>query len=467
MPSTLVWLRRDLRLHDHSALELATRTSEQVWVAFVYDTQILDMLPDRADRRLQFIQTSLDEVHAGLQAAGSGLLTGHGDPVELIPALARALAVDRVITAHDDDPYALRRDAEVRARLHADGRGWESVCDHVIRERRQVLTGGGDPFRVFTPYSRAWRQSVSEGEFIPRTPDLSALGPVPAAMPAPWRAGNHGLEEMGFQPTDLWLEPGARAGQARLAEFSPRIARYEEERNFPAIPATSGLSVHLRFGTVSIRECFRAARQSGAAGIKWETELIWREFYHMILACFPHVVGGAFRPEYNSLKWEGKEAHFEAWCQGRTGFPLVDAAMRCLNATGWMHNRLRMVTAMFLTKDLLIDWRKGEQYFADKLLDFELASNNGGWQWSSSTGVDAQPYFRVFNPLLQSQKFDPEGKFIREWCPELNHLDNKAIHWPFTEDGLATLDTPNDYPMPIVLHREQKDRAIAMFKVGK
>jgi deoxyribodipyrimidine photo-lyase len=247
------------------------------------------------------------------------------------------------------------------------------------------------------------------------------------------------------------------------------IDNYNETRDFPALDATSGLSVHLRFGTVSVRECFRKAIDRNSEGARtWISELIWREFYQMILDRFPHVKREAFKREYNDLQWEGTEAQFAAWREGRTGYPLVDAAMRHFNRTGWMHNRLRMVVAMFLTKDLLVDWRKGERYFARYLLDYDAAANNGGWQWCASTGVDAQPYFRVFNPILQSKKFDPDGAFIREHVPELRGFSNARIHWPVDASPVEQADAGciigTDYPAPIVEHAAQKEKAVAMFQ---
>lgn len=454
--SALVWLRRDLRLSDHTALELATRTHDQVFIAFVYDTVILDQLPSKQDRRVQFIQESLEEI----QAKTKSLITLHGDPSILIPQLAAELQVDTVIAAHDDETYAIQRDEKVKSSITAE---FQSVLDHIIKEKQEVMKDDGTPYRVFTPYSRAWRNTVQSADFTPRNPDLSKI--IAPETLKTGKLGNHTLAEIGFEPTgSLYFSPGETTAQTQLQDFIPKISIYSQNRNDPAINGTSGLSVHLRFGTISIRECFRQA-QSHPNATKWETELIWREFYHMLLANFPDLQQGkTFQPQYNEIHWPGDPAHFEAWKSGKTGYPLVDAAMRCFNATGWMHNRLRMVVAMFLTKDLLLDWRLGEQYFADLLLDYEFASNNGGWQWSASTGADAQPYFRIFNPYLQSVKFDSDGNFIREWVPELAHLDNKAIHWPFNLDGTPTLETPSDYPLPIVSHQEQKQSAINLFK---
>jgi deoxyribodipyrimidine photo-lyase len=461
----LCWIRRDLRLVDHRALAEATARAREVLVVFVYDRVILDVLEDRDDKRLFFIHQSLEEVDQGLKGHGSRLAALHGDPVDLIPQLAAAWGAEAVFASHDDDPYALARDAEAGRRLAAYGRVLETHKDCLIRERREVLNGHGEPFKVYTPYMKAWRLMLRSEDLASHDPDYARL----CRNLPPDAKGNLALADLGFAPSSLWLEPGESGGTKRLLGFLNSMDSYHEQRDIPSIPGTSGLSVHLRHGTVSVRECFRQGlAREGKGAEKWVNELIWREFYHMILSCFPHVVEGSFQRQYDSLEWPGTEEHFEAWREGQTGFPIVDAAMRCLNQTGWMHNRLRMIAASFLAKDLMVDWRRGEAWFARKLLDFELASNNGGWQWSASTGVDAQPYFRVFNPWLQSVKFDPNGDFIREWCPELSGLDNKDIHQP-SEAGLLSLELAgvrlgDNYPHPIVVHSVQKDKAIALFK---
>lgn len=430
-------------------------------VVFVYDRPILDALKDKADKRLTFIQESLSEIDAELRRLGSRLVTLHGDPVELIPRLADQLRAEAVYANHDDDPYALKRDSDVSRLLEGQGRQLKTFKDCVVFERREVLNQSGGPFRVFTPYSRAWKGLLTPLDFSDESPNLAALASV-ETIPTE-AAGPKSYEELGFQRADLWLQPGSKAAQARLGEFLGGIDSYKEARDFPSLEATSGLSVHLRHGTISIRECVRAAVSQGSPGAqKWLDELIWREFYHMILVLFPHVIVEPFQPQYRTLEWPGREEHLEAWKKGQTGYPIVDAAMRCLNKTGWMHNRLRMIAASFLTKDLLVDWRMGEAWFAEKLLDFDLASNNGGWQWSASMGVDAQPWFRIFNPKLQSMKFDPDGVFIRQWVPELRELNAKDIHAPWESVGMFG---PDGYPEPIVIHHVQKDLALQLLRV--
>ncbi|MBX7134431.1 MAG: DNA photolyase family protein [Fimbriimonadaceae bacterium] len=453
MRTALCWLRRDLRLSDHTALAEATRWADRVAVVFVFDRNILDALEDRDDRRVSFIHASLAEIDRKLRERGSALVSVYGDPVEEIPRLVRELEAEAVFAAHDDDPYALARERAVGERCDL-----RTFKDHVVFERQEVLSQAGGVLKVYTPYMKAWRAQFSRADAEERSPDLTRLWPGIPGRLIP-------LAEMGFEETLTWLPAGEDAARERLGQFRSRLAAYGEERDFPALKSTSALSVHLRFGTISIRECVRVAMENPSPGSeKWWNELIWREFYHMILSNFPHVVGSAFKPEFDDIEWPGLDEHFEAWCGGRTGYPIVDAAMRCLNATGWMHNRLRMVCASFLVKDLLIDWRRGEAYFARQLLDFDLAQNNGGWQWAASTGVDAQPHFRIFNPILQSRKFDAQGTFIRQWCPELAGLSDEAIHapWelPLFEQLAAGCEVGRDYPLPIVDHAVQREIAL-------
>ena len=485
LDSALVWLRRDLRTEDNAALYQALRAARRVWVGFVFDRTILDALP-RADRRVEFIRDSLVGLDAQLRALaashgidGVALLVRHGHGAQVLPQLAAELHVQAVYANHDDEPDALARDAQVRGTLAAAGIALHTSKDHGVFERSEVLTQSGSPFSVFTPYKNAWLKKL-EPYFLRAYPvarHAGALAPVPAAV----ETGVPTLAEIGFEPTDLHtlkLPSGAAGAQELLSDFLHRIDRYDETRNYPAVKGPSYLSTHLRFGTVSIRQLAREAwqrMQEGSRGAEvWLSELIWRDFYHQVLHHHPHVVGHAFKPAYDKIRWEhGKhaEALFAAWCEGRTGYPLVDAAMHQINQTGYMHNRLRMVVASFLSKDLGLDWRWGERYFAERLNDFDLAANNGGWQWAASTGCDAQPYFRIFNPVSQSEKFDAEGKFIRRYVPQLAQLPSKLIHAPWLATPIdlaaAGIELGRDYPLPIVQHDEARAKTLERYAVVK
>jgi deoxyribodipyrimidine photo-lyase len=458
---SIVWLRRDYRLSDHRALFEACARSNEVVPVFVIDEVLLKGFKNV--RQVQFIQDCLDDLEERLRERGSRLLVVRGNPAHKIPELAKTLKARAVFLNHDYEPLAKIRDAHVERELGKMGVEFHSFKDQVIFERREILSGGGSPYKVFTPYSRAWLKAFESNRaqhLKEYRPDLKKLVAADAIGER-----NARFSELGFARVDLGGVKGSeREAQALLKRFSKSIAGYKTDRDFPAIEGTSRLSVHFRFGTISARQAVGFCAEHLSEGSKtWLSELIWREFYMMILDQFPHVEKGAFKPEYDNLGWEWNRDHFRAWCEGRTGFPIVDAAIRQLNATGFMHNRLRMIVAMFLTKDLLIDWREGEKYFAEQLLDHELSANNGGWQWSASTGCDAQPYFRVMNPVSQSERFDPKGDFIREWVPELKHLDSKRIHWPHEEGGLFASGNKG-YADPLVDHKEQRLKAIRMFK---
>ncbi|WP_374109919.1 deoxyribodipyrimidine photo-lyase [Pelomonas sp. CA6] len=477
--SALVWFRRDLRADDHAALHHALRQHARVYCAFVLDRDILDALP-RADRRVVFILQSLADLDAQLAALapGAGLLVRHARAREAIPQLAAELGVQALYYNHDDEPAALLRDAEVGALLRSRGLAVHSFKDHVVFERDEVLSASAQPYGVFTPYKNAWLRKV-DGFYLSSYPVRRHAGALAPLTPAQ-RRPLPDAEQIGFEALTLAapLNGGSRAGQALFEDFLARIDRYDRQRDFPALKGPSYLSPHLRFGTLSIRRLAREAWQRAQAGERgaevWLSELIWRDFYHQVLFHHPRVVSQAFRPEYDRIEWERgpqAEALFQAWCQGRTGYPLVDAAMRQLNQTGYMHNRLRMVTASFLCKDLGLDWRRGEAYFAEQLLDFDLAANNGGWQWASSSGCDAQPYFRIFNPVTQSEKFDPEGRFIQRYLPELAALPTPRIHAPWTAGALELaacgVQLGRDYPAPIVAHDEARQRTLARYAVVK
>ena len=462
----LVWFRRDLRMHDHAALYAALKAHPAVHCVFVFDTEILDALPSRADRRVEFIWESVRELGEMLRAAGGGLQVLHGHAGKEVPRLAAQLGVAAVYANHDYEPRAIDRDAAVSAALAAQGIAFHTRKDQVIFEKDEVLTKTGTPFSVFTPYKNAWLAKLAPFFVKPYPVENYAqrLAPAPgAALPA--------LEEMGFARTNLAALPvptGASGAKALLADFAGRMAAYGERRDFPAVKGPSYLSVHLRFGTVSIRELVARASKTGSIGAAvWLSELVWRDFYFMILSHHPRVTERSFRPEYDAILWDDRDDLFAAWREARTGYPLVDAAMRQLNQTGYMHNRLRMITASFLTKDLGIDWRHGERYFADQLIDFDLSANNGGWQWAASTGCDAQPYFRIFNPVTQSERFDAEGKFIRRYLPELAGVPAKFIHAPWKmaplEQQAAGCVIGRDYPAPVVEHDQARKRTLERY----
>lgn len=468
---SLCWFRRDLRSHDHAALSHALRSSGRVWCVFVFDTEILDALPDPADRRVEFIWRSLRELEEALRRKGGGLWVLHGRAREVIPALASRLDVQAVFANHDYEPRAVDRDEAVGRALAAQGVNFRTFKDQVIFEKDEVLTRDGRPFSVFTPYRNAWLGMLHAGA-VAEHPVESHCGALadPGQLPFP------SLESIGFRKTnlvELGVPTGMSGAQALFRDFKERVDSYRDRRDYPALRGPSYLSVHLRFGTVSVRELARFALSRGGDGAQtWLSELIWREFYAQVLWHHPRVVNHAFRPELDTLPFPSNPEKFSAWCEARTGYPLVDAAMRQINLSGYMHNRLRMVAASFLVKDLHVDWRLGERYFADKLIDYDLASNNGGWQWAASTGCDAQPYFRIFNPVSQSKKFDAEGKFIRGYLPELAAVPAAAIHEPWKMDAEAQRASGvvigRDYPAPVVDHGAARRFALELYgKAGK
>jgi deoxyribodipyrimidine photo-lyase len=408
-----------------------------------------------------------------------------GPVIQEIPRLARELHVQAVYANRDYEPAAVARDARIRGALAEAGIGFHLSKDQVVFDTDELLTAAGGSYGVFTPYKNAWLKKL-ESFFVrpyPVATYAEALAPWPASGPAPW-AGERvpTLAAIGFEATNLEqlrLLPGTAGARELLQEFvNERIDHYHDTRDLPAIKGPSYLSVHLRFGTLSIRELAGLAwdrMRGGSRGAEvWLSELIWRDFYHQVLHHHPQVASRSFKPEYDRIRWEhGKHAdqRFQAWCEGRTGYPLVDAAMHQINQSGYMHNRLRMVVASFLCKDLGLDWRRGEAYFAAHLNDFDLAANNGGWQWASSSGCDAQPYFRIFNPLSQSQKFDPHGKFIRRYLPQLAGLSDAAIHAPWLASPAALeaagLVLGRDYPQPIVDHALAREQTLERYAVVK
>ena len=468
---TLCWLRRNLRLSDHAALYHALKNSQSVQCVFVFDTEILERLTDRQDRRVEFIWRSLAELDARLQPLGSGLQVLHGKPVEVLPRLARELGAEAVYCNHDYEPEAVQRDAAVAEELARTDIALHHFKDQVIFEQSEILNGSGQPYGVFTPYKNAWLKKLDSFYLRAYPTERYFAALAQCAPPAPPT-----LEALGFAPGKLntLALPTGESGAAQLFDdFKERIARYREARDFPAVKGVSYLSTHLRFGTISVRRLAAYAHDMGGAGAEtWLSELIWREFYQMLLHHQPQLAEGqTFKPQFNAIAFANDPAKFAAWCEARTGFPLIDAAMRQLNQTGFMHNRLRMVTASFLVKDLHVDWRWGERYFAQHLLDFDLAANNGGWQWAASTGCDAQPWFRIFNPTTQSEKFDPQGKFIRRYLPELANCPIKWLHapalMPVNEQHVCKIRIGQNYPAPIVDHALARIKTLALYEQKK
>lgn len=476
---SIVWLRRDLRLEDNSAISRACEESKRVMVIFVFDSSLLPNIKSESrrqsnielkpDRRVTFIYDSLVELNHQLKTFGSGLICVSGDPVVEVPALAKSLRAQAVYFNEDYEPNNKQRDQKVQANLKVLNIKTFELKDHVIFSGSEISKSDGSPYRMFTPYKNFWLKKLSSNDYSLKTFDQMKFGGPMGLSPIPPFPK---IEDLGIRREKILmtsLAPGRKASLINLEKWSENFISYQTSRDFPGEEeGTSGLSTHLRFGTISIRECVSAVMTRPSPGaLVWLSELIWRDFYQMILDRFPHVVNSPFKKKYDKFKWQGSNAHFKAWCEGRTGFPIVDAGMRQLNQLGWMHNRLRMITASFLVKDLLVDWRRGEAYFAEKLLDFDLAANNGGWQWCASTGCDAQPYFRIFNPVLQSEKFDPECDFIKKWVPELSSLTAKQIHLLSSElphKKANNLKLIANYPRPIVSHSQQKMRALTMFR---
>ncbi len=465
---SLVWFRRDLRDFDHAALYHALKNSSQVFCVFVFDTDILDKLENKQDRRVEFIWESVRELKTALQNNGSDLTVLHGSARELIPQYALRSNIHAVFANHDYEPNAIARDAEVAKKLAENNIAFHDFKDQVIFEKDEILSLSGKPYSVFSHYRNTSLKQLNDSHLAPYPVDsvMQNLAKIPATELL-------SLESTGFARTNLRamrLPTGMSGGKQLLADFETRIDKYKDARNFPAVKGVSYLSVHLRFGTVSIRHLARQARNRMDAGSQsWLNELIWRDFYFQILHHNPHVAAGkAFKADFENIAFPNDEKLFKAWCDGQTGYPLVDAAMRQINQTGFMHNRLRMVAASFLVKDLLIDWRWGERYFAEKLIDFDLSANNGGWQWAASTGCDAQPWFRIFNPVTQSERFDASGKFIRKYVPELVNCSDKEIHapWlipPLRQQSIA-VTIGKDYPAPVIEHATQRALALALYK---
>jgi len=431
MPPTinLCWLRRDLRLLDQAALYHALKSSNPVVPVFVFDTNILNDLEDKHDRRVTFIHDTLNDLQVKLSKLGSTLDVYYGTPQEAFEHWTTHYNVREVFTNIDYEPYAVKRDADIAKRLKEKGIGFHQYKDQVIFDRNEIVKDNGEPYTVFTPYSKKWKTLLNDyylqayptenyfrnffKQKTKKVPSLRAIG---------FLAGDRGFPSMRVKDSV--------------------IKNYDKTRDLPGIEGTTHIGLHLRFGTMSIREIADRAKQLNETFLD---ELIWRDFFQMILWHFPHVVEYSFRREYDNIRWRNNEKEFQQWCDGQTGYPLVDAGMRELNTTGFMHNRVRMVVASFLTKHLLIDWRWGEAYFAKKLLDYDLAANNGNWQWAAGCGCDAAPYFRVFNPTLQRERFDPSFEYIRKWVPEFEELT---------------------YVKPMVAHEQARKRVLEVYKAA-
>ena len=426
-PVSVCWLRRDLRLYDHRPLYRALSGKNPVVLLFIFDTDILDPLEHKKDSRVHFIHDTLKEINEKLAAFNTSLIVKHGKPEQIWKALLNELQVHEVFAGQDLEPYAKKRDQKIEKLLRDKGIPFHLMIDHVIFP--DVYKDNGEPYLVFTPYKKQWlerfnAQDVGTYDIAPLLKNVYSTSPRP--LPD--------LAQLGFKVTSVPFP----------AKTIPQeiIKNYHHTRDFPALRGTTRLGVHLRFGTVSIRECIKLADKLNQT---WLSELIWREFFITILDHFPHTIERAFKEKYNSIPWQNNRAEFDKWCQGQTGYPIVDAGMRQLNTTGFMHNRTRMIVASFLTKHLLIDWRWGENYFAQKLLDYEQASNVGNWQWAAGTGVDAAPYFRIFNPFTQAKKFDPQQVYISQWVPEIGS---------------------EKYPSPMVNHSAARIRALETYKAA-
>ncbi|HEY8894510.1 MAG TPA: deoxyribodipyrimidine photo-lyase [Niastella sp.] len=427
-PINIFWFRRDLRLTDNAGLYHALKSNNPVLPIFIFDTSILDQLPSQQDRRVEFIHNALTGIQQQLNQQGSSLVVFHCTPMEAFKKLAKEYTIEKVFTNHDYEPYAIERDENIAAFLLENGITFHTYKDHVIFEKDEVVKDDGKPYTVFTPYSKKWKATLNKfylKSYPTEKYHNNFYQQAAKAIPS--------LKAIGFNKTNASFP-------AELID-NKLIKQYDKQRDFPAIEGTTHAGVHLRFGTISVRELAQKAIKLNETYLG---ELIWRDFFQMILWHFPHVGKGlAFKAEYDLIKWRNNEDEFTRWCRGNTGYPIVDAGMRELNKTGFMHNRVRMITASFLAKHLLIDWRWGEAYFAEKLLDFELASNNGNWQWAAGCGCDAAPYFRIFNPYLQTKKFDPELKYIRKWVPEFEELT---------------------YPQPMVDHEMARKRCLETYK---
>ena len=457
------WVRRDMRLHDNQALHKALTESEQVIPLYIFDEN-LKKLHKGAHARSTFMRHALRSLDNDLQEIGSKLVTRYGDPTEVLPTLTKECNVEAIYAQEDVVPFLRKRDEKVGKKVNLIVTSGLNILP-----LEDIKKTDNTPYTVFTPYKKAMLSK--------QMPTRKDLFQKPKKIVTP-KVNSDGIEEYNDEIIDQYYSASEKAAREKLLNFSDKVIHsYTDSRNFPEIEGTSRLSAYFKFGLLSPREAVviaveaaeNAKTNSERLGAEtWLSELIWRDFYNTILYYFPRVLDASFKPKYDKIKWRNNKHEFKAWCEGRTGYPIVDAGMRQLNNTGWMHNRLRMITASFLIKHLLIDWRWGEKYFMEKLVDFDFAANNGGWQWTAGTGTDAAPYFRIFNPITQSQKFDPDGNFIKKWIPELKHYDSKQIHMPWQVPPIfqQSLDCRigEDYPEPIVDHKAARERCLKAYK---
>lgn len=421
----IFWFRRDLRLEDNAGLAAALADGLPVLPVFIFDTDILDELEAEQDRRVHYIHQAIEAMDEGLRKVGSGMHTFHSTAAAAFEQLAEQYDIGSVFCNRDYEPQAIKRDAGIRAFLEESGIAFYDYKDQVIFEMSEVTKDDGKPYTVYTPYAKKWRSKLFPEHIRPYAIDMEKFFKGSGKL--------HSLGTIGFKVTDFIFEPPALDVDI--------IKDYDKYRDHPAMQRTTQLGTALRFGTISIRKCVAFALQYNDV---WLSELIWREFFMQILYHFPQVVDRSFKPQYDNIQWRNNEVEFERWCTGRTGYPIVDAGMRQLNQTGYMHNRVRMIVASFLCKHLLIDWRWGEAYFAQKLNDYDLSANNGNWQWAAGSGCDAAPYFRVFNPRTQTEKFDKELLYVRKWNPD---FESRSDH-------------------PIVIHEQARERALSTYKKG-
>lgn len=465
---SLVWFRRDLRLYDHAALYNALESSDSVYSCFIFDENILKELKEKKDRRIEFIWESIFCLKKELNNNGSDIFVRFGDPYKIIDKIMSDYDCEALFINNDYEKYAVDRDEKITTQLKNLNKRVFNFKDQVLFEKKEILTASEKPYSVFSPYrnnvlKRIEDEGINQFDCENKINNLAKIKPENLIS----------IEELGFERTNIKSLPikfGTKGGQLLIDDFEKRIHDYKDKRDFPSLKGVSYLSVHNRFGTISVRHLAKLAFKNKSIGsLSWLNEIIWRDFYFQILANFPYVnEGKSFKPKFDQIQFENNKEYFEAWKNAKTGFPIIDAAILQLNQTGFMHNRLRMIVASFLVKDLLIDWRWGEKYFAEKLIDFDFSANNGGWQWAASTGCDAQPWFRIFNPILQSQKFDPDGKFIKKYIPNLSVLNNKEIHTPWIayekNPSSFKLKLGKDYPWPIINHKNQREKALKIYE---